>query len=190
MESGAWGQGGSWPVKAKGPSSDQGSAWPLRTLRLHQGQSAASPGTNLLERSVFRLDSTVGPDLRGRRLFRSRRKENSLLCCWRSWSSWSQRSWSKAVRHRGARTMCSLISKGANFPQEPARVWNGEGMWWHHYAYRVTDLHSRHWGATGHGTQCQRRHLTKNENQDNKEPEIRRKPILHKPDKKQELAEK
>lgn len=86
--------------------------------------------TDLLKMSAFRLETTVGPDLMGCRPFSSFRKENSLLCRWRSWSNLSQRSWSKAVRHRGARTMCSLISKGANFPQEPARVWRGTERRW------------------------------------------------------------
>lgn len=41
----------------------------------------------LLKTSEFRLQSLVGPDLRGRRPFSSFKKEPSLLCCWRSWSS-------------------------------------------------------------------------------------------------------
>lgn len=106
----------------------EGGAGPRPQGASPQGSSCPGlpHGTHLLTMPVLRVETTVGPDLRGRRPFRSFRKENSLLCRWRSWSSCSQRSWSKAVRHRGARTMCSLISKGANLPQEPARVWNGE----------------------------------------------------------------
>lgn len=79
-------------------------------------------GCHLLKRPVLTL---VGPERRGRRPLSSRRKESSPFCSRSSWSKRWLRSWLKVARQRGARAMCSLISKGANFPQEPARVCKG-----------------------------------------------------------------
>lgn len=79
--------------------------------------------TNLFTMSALFL-TKVGPVLHGLRHFRSLKKETSLFCARRSLSSCSKESGSRAIRQRGAKTMFSLISKGANFPQEPARIWN------------------------------------------------------------------
>lgn len=43
--------------------------------------------TDLLKMSAPRLETTVGPDQRGRRPFRSFRKEKSPFCSSRSWSN-------------------------------------------------------------------------------------------------------
>lgn len=90
-------------------------------LMLHKQNRASLLHADLFTLSLLSL-TKVGPVFRGLRHLRSLRKETSPFWACRSLSSCSRSSGSRATRLRGAKTMFSLISKGANFPQEPARV--------------------------------------------------------------------